>query len=115
MKMLKKTNDLSFFEEMEYQRHGEYDMVMRNAPSYLKQDKILNYVLESGLVIKQTANMGRGVFAKRDLKRGELIVVEKAIAMAKQSVIPNQYQYNASQFVKYGANAQLVRKCSSWF
>jgi hypothetical protein len=35
--------------------------------------------------------MGRGVFAKRDLKRGELIVVEKAIAMAKQSVIPNQY------------------------
>ena len=83
MGKLKKSNDLSFFEEMEYQRHGEYDTVLRNAPKYLKQDKILNYVVEDGLVIKQTPSMGRGVFANKDIKKGELIVVEKAIAIAK--------------------------------
>lgn len=31
-----------------------------------------------------TATMGRGVFANRDIQKGELILVEKALAVGKQ-------------------------------
>ena len=38
---------------------------------------ILNYI--SGVEIKMTENHGRGVFATKDLQKGDLIVVEKAL------------------------------------
>ena len=64
-------------EELEDQRNGDYYQVIADVESFLKQDKILNYL--DGVEIKMTPDKGRGVFASKDLKRGELIIVEKAI------------------------------------
>ena len=33
-----------------------------------------------GIEIKMTKDKGRGVFASRDLKKGDLLVVERAVA-----------------------------------
>jgi len=46
----------------------------------MKQDKILNYL--DGVEVKMTKDKGRGVFASKNLKRGELLIVEKAIAQS---------------------------------
>ena len=46
------------------------------------KNMIINCV--HGLEIRMTASMGRGVFASRDIQKGELILVEKAIAVGKQ-------------------------------
>ena len=49
-----------------------------NSKKFLKDDKILNFI--SGCEVKLTNdNRGRGVFATRDFKKGELIIVDKAI------------------------------------
>ena len=40
----------------------------------------MNYV--HGIEIKMTENAGRGIFAAKNLKRGELLIVEKAISMS---------------------------------
>ena len=42
--------------------------------------EVINYV--NGVEIKMSMENGRGVFASKDLKRGDLIVVEKAVAEA---------------------------------
>jgi len=44
----------------------------------LENDKILNFI--QGVKLKMTKDKGRGVFASKDLKRGDLLVVEKSIA-----------------------------------
>ena len=45
---------------------------------FLKDDKILNYI--DGCEIKLTGDhRGRGVFAQRDFKKGELMIVDRAI------------------------------------
>ena len=36
------------------------------------------------LTIKMTKTMGRGVFATKNIEKGELLLVEKAIAVGKQ-------------------------------
>ena len=52
--------------------------MIKEKEAFLKSDKILNYI--QGVEIKISEGKGRGVFACKDLKRGELIVVEKAVA-----------------------------------
>ena len=49
---------------------------------FTTQNKVLNYVF--GLDIKLTKDKGRGIFAARDLCKGDLLVVEKAVAEAYQ-------------------------------
>ena len=51
---------------------------MAHCPLYEKTGHIANYI--NGLEIKMTKDKGRGVFATRDLKEGELIIVETPIA-----------------------------------
>ena len=46
--------------------------------SFLSHDKLQSY--SYGLEIKITKERGRGLFAKKDLKRGDLLIVEQAIA-----------------------------------
>ena len=46
----------------------------------MDEKKILNYI--QGVEIKLTKDKGRGVFAAKAFKKGELIVVENAIAEA---------------------------------
>jgi hypothetical protein len=48
----------------------------------MSEAKVLNYI--KGLEIKMTDDgKGRGVFASRDLKRGDLLVVEKALTQSR--------------------------------
>ena len=47
-----------------------------------EEGHVLNFI--QGVQIKRKEGMGRGVFASRDLKEGELIAVEKAIAIEYQ-------------------------------
>ena len=42
-------------------------------------DNLVNYI-HSNLHVKSTESKGRGVFAKGNIKSGELMIVEKAIA-----------------------------------
>ena len=53
-------------------------MVLESSESFVKYDKILNYI--KGVEIKITKDRGRGLFAAKSLKKGELLIVEKAIA-----------------------------------
>jgi len=48
--------------------------------NFLKDAKVINFI--QGAKIRLTEDRGRGVFASRPLKYGELIVVEKAVAEA---------------------------------
>ena len=42
------------------------------------ENKVLNYIY--GVQIKMTEEKGRGLFASKDLKEGDLLIVEKAVA-----------------------------------
>ena len=55
--------------------------LLANFQEYLAAGKVVNYI--QGVEIKLTKFRGRGVFATKDLERGELIVVEKALAEAR--------------------------------
>ena len=79
--ILKSINyEIQFVEELEDQRNGDYYQVIADVDSFMKQDKILNYL--DGVEVKMTKDKGRGVFASKNLKRGELLIVEKAIAQS---------------------------------
>jgi len=57
-----------------------------------------------------TEDKGRGIFASKDFKRGELIVVEKAVVEACQALSFNGYSF-VDSFDKSN-NADLVNMCS---
>ena len=57
---------------------GKYQQVIANSETFLKEDKVLNFT--DNLEIKMTQDKGRGIFASEDLRKGDLIVVERAIA-----------------------------------
>jgi len=44
----------------------------------VKHSEILNYI--SGVQIQMTPDRGRGVFASKDLKRGDLLMIENSLA-----------------------------------
>ena len=48
---------------------------------FIEEGKIVNFI--QGVEIKRTKDKGRGVFASKSLKKGDLLVVEKAIAEVK--------------------------------
>ena len=49
-----------------------------NSKKFLQDDKILNFI--TGCEVKLTGDhRGRGVFTTREFKKGELIIVDKAI------------------------------------
>ena len=47
-----------------------------------------------------TANIGRGVFATRNLKKGELIIAERPIAYSKEKEIKDTIEFEISE-LKY--------------
>ena len=55
--------------------------MIKDANNPKKSSHILNYV--NGVEIKMTQNMGRGLFATKPLKRGDLIIVEKSLAIVQ--------------------------------
>ena len=63
---------------IEMQAEGNYTHVLENSEMYAKSGQIVNFI--NGLEIKLKEDQNRGVFANRDIKKGELIIVEKAIA-----------------------------------
>ena len=57
---------------------GNYQKVKAKSEIYLKEDKILNFT--DNLEIKMTKDRGMGIFAREHLWKGDLIVVERAVA-----------------------------------
>jgi electron transfer flavoprotein alpha/beta subunit len=53
----------------------------------LQKSNILNYL--DGVEIKMTPDKGRGVFATKPLNRGDLIAVEKAVALSEEHLTKN--------------------------
>ena len=72
---------------------------------------VLNFI--QGLEIKMTEDMGRGIFAAKDLRRGELLVVEKSIADAIDDgdELGIQFNYKNSSNIYDGAHREIVKKC----
>jgi len=58
-----------------------------------------------------TSDKGRGVFASKDLKRGELLVVEKSIADALNDNLLVDFGFTDSYSVHDGAHKEIVQKC----
>ena len=56
----------------------------------IKKDRILNFV-DSALAIKHGCKNGRGVFTNRDIRRGELLIVEKAVAQVNYNQPKSEY------------------------
>ena len=84
--------------------------MIADVQSFLKQDKILNYL--DGVEIKMTSGKGRGVFASKDLKRGELIVVEKAIAESIQDETCEGFDKDDVQKNVRASQLALVKACT---
>ena len=63
------------------QRKGKYEFIIDNYSGlnqYQKSKNLLNYIHDA-LEIKITKNMGRGVFATREIYKNELVIIEKPI------------------------------------
>ena len=54
--------------------------MVENLTDYFENSKILNHV--NGIEIKMTEGRGRGIFAAKPLHKGDILVVEKALAEA---------------------------------
>ena len=58
-----------------------------------------------------TKDRGRGVFATKDLKRGELIVVDKAIAEVRMEQILIVLSFTDKKKEFDGSHTELVKRC----
>ena len=77
MKTLDREKELEYLqlvEALENQRNGDYREVLKDYEKFSQKGRILNYVY--GIDIKISEGRGRGIFATKDIKSGELIVVE---------------------------------------
>ena len=61
---------------------GDYKGFLKKPDLYLHHSILLNYAW--GIEIKATELKGRGLFATEHLKRGDLLFVEKAVAVGSQ-------------------------------
>ena len=73
----------------------------------LQKSNILHYL--GDVEIKITPDKGRGVFASKPLNRGDLIVVEKAIALSEEHLGKN-ITYLSNAFT--AGPFDLIRKCA---
>ena len=55
-----------------------------NSEELLKSNSLLNFITED-LEIKMAENKGRGVFTTRNIKSGELLIIEKALAHSENN------------------------------
>lgn len=62
---------------------------------------VVNFAIHD-LELKMTDDRGRGLFAKRKLEKGELLIAEKAIAVGTEDVIGS---------INKGDSASLIQKC----
>ena len=72
-------NEIKFVDQLQAQRRGDYQYVILDKHQYLTENKILNYI-HPDIEIKMTQEKGRGLFVTRDFKRGDMLIVDKAIA-----------------------------------
>ena len=60
-----------------------------------------------------TTNMGRGIFALSDIKKGELLIVEKSINAIEPDNISLSMNISLNKTsVKGGGEMELSKKCS---
>ena len=60
-----------------------------------------------------TSNMGRGIFALSDIKKGELLIVEKSISAIEPDNISFSMNHSLKKkSMKSGGEMELSKKCS---
>ena len=57
-------------------------------------------------------NKGRGVFASKDLKRGDLIIVEKSISEAEHDDKMIELDFSGMAYINGGEHTELIKKLS---
>jgi hypothetical protein len=63
--------------------NGNYSRFMVTREEFEKEGKTIhNY--EAGILVKMTADKGRGLFANKSFKRGTLIAIDRAIAEGRE-------------------------------
>ena len=100
---------MSFIEEIQNQLKGDYYHVISDSQKYMLQGNIINFI--QGVEIRMTEDRGRGVFATKDLKRGELIVVDKAIAEVTLEKILIVLSFTDKKKEFDGSHTELVKQC----
>ena len=63
---------------MKNQRKGIFKDVCKNLTEFISEKKILNFI-HPDIEIKMTKDKGRGIFAAKDLMKGDLLLVDTAI------------------------------------
>jgi len=53
--------------------------VIKDKKKFSDEERVLNYVYKH-IEIKMSPGKGRGLFATKPIKRGQLVIVERAIA-----------------------------------
>ena len=75
----------------------------------MDEGKIINFI--QGVEIKMTKDRGRGVFASKPLKKGDLLVVEKAIAEVRIEQILIVLSFTDKDKEYDGSHTELVKEC----
>jgi len=71
---------------------------------------IQNYI--NGIYIEFSLGMGRGLYAMRHIKKGELLIAEKAIAFTKENKSNRLFSLNfIDKNVIDGAQVELTQEC----
>ena len=78
----------------------------------MKDDKIINYARVDGVEVKMVEGKGRGVFAKRAVKKGELIAVEKALVEVTSVTKVKEWNSKNKKNMENGLRLKLIKKCS---
>ena len=73
---------------MSKQVTGNYHELVMNCNPFIREGYIVNHV--ANVEVKITEDLGRGVFAAKDFKKGDLIIVEKALI---ELVLPTGEEY----------------------
>jgi hypothetical protein len=85
IELFKHIKQLDWAEKMEHMKdmaRGNYSRFIMSKDSFLKENKVFNYAV--GIEVKMTKDMGRGIFITQPFKRGNLIIIEKAIAEGRE-------------------------------
>jgi hypothetical protein len=85
IELFKHIMQLDWAEKMERMRdlaRGNYSRFIMTKDKFLQEKMIFNYA--TGVQIEMTKEMGRGIFVTQHIKRGNLIIIEQAIAEGRE-------------------------------
>jgi len=79
------SNEIKGVQMLKWQREGDYLHVSDNYALYRLSPNIFNYI-HPALEIQFTPDMGRGVFATKNISAGSLLIIEKPLAYVESNL-----------------------------